>query len=31
VLRKHGVEPLSVEPDRRKKGDLFWVTGKKRR
>jgi hypothetical protein len=30
VLRRHGIEPLSVEPDRRLQGDMFWVTGQKR-
>lgn len=30
VLRRHGIEPLSVEPDRRRQGDMFWVTGQKR-
>ena len=31
VLRKHGIAPLGVERDQRKKGDMFWVTGQKGR
>jgi hypothetical protein len=31
VLRKHGIAPLSVDRDQRKKGDMFWVTGQKGR
>lgn len=29
VLRRHGIAPLSVERDQRRKGDMFWVTGRK--
>jgi hypothetical protein len=29
VLHRAGLEELRIEPDRRQKGDLFWVTGKK--
>jgi len=31
VLRRHGIEPLSVEPDRSQTADVFWVTGRKGR
>jgi SAM-dependent methyltransferase len=29
LFRKHRIEPISVEPDGRQQGDMFWVTGRK--
>jgi SAM-dependent methyltransferase len=31
VLRRSGIEPLSVEPDWKQKAAVFWVTGRKQR
>jgi hypothetical protein len=31
VLRRHGIEPLSLEPERSQLDDVFWVTGRKGR
>ena len=31
ILRKHGIEPLSLEPERSQLDDVFWVTGRKGR
>jgi Methyltransferase domain/Glycosyl transferases group 1 len=31
VLRRHGIDPLSLEPERSQLDDVFWVTGRKGR
>ena len=31
ILRRHGIELLSLEPERSQRDDVFWVTGRKGR